>query len=47
MYWGLFVEYVGIGYVDLNLVCLFDDLDFIMVVSFGCCFVMVFCVVVD
>lgn len=45
--WGFFVEYCVIDYVDVNLVCLFDSMDFVIVVGFGCCFVMLFCVVVD
>jgi alcohol dehydrogenase len=46
-YWGSFAEYVGIGYADLNLVRLPDDLDFTTAASLGCRFVTAFRAVVD
>ncbi|MGN6141892.1 MAG: zinc-dependent alcohol dehydrogenase family protein [Ralstonia sp.] len=46
-HWGSFAEYVGIGYADLNLVRLPDDLDFTTAASLGCRFVTAFRAVVD
>jgi len=46
-HWGSFAEYVGIGYANLNLVRLPDDLDFTTAASLGCRFVTAFRAVVD
>ena len=46
-HWGSFAEYVGIGYADLNLVRLPDELDFTTAASLGCRFVTAFRAVVD
>ena len=46
-HWGSFAEYVGIGYADVNLVRLSDDLDFTTAASLGCRFVTAFRAVVD
>ncbi|MFS2107169.1 zinc-dependent alcohol dehydrogenase family protein [Ralstonia sp. Ralssp135] len=46
-HWGSFAEYVGIGYADLNLVRLPDDLDLTTAASLGCRFVTAFRAVVD
>lgn len=46
MYFGLFVEYVVVCVVDINLVVIFDSVDVVVVVVLGCWFVIVYWVVI-
>ncbi len=46
-HWGSFAEYVAIGYADINLVRLPDELDYAVAASLGCRFVTSFRAVVD
>jgi alcohol dehydrogenase len=46
-HWGSFAEYVAVGYADLNLVRLPEDLDFVTAASLGCRFITSFRAVVD
>jgi len=46
-HWGSFAEYVAVGYADINLVGLPDDMDFASAASLGCRFVTSFRALVD
>ena len=46
-HWGSFAEYVAIGYADINIVRLPDELDYKIAAGLGCRFVTSFRAVVD
>ncbi|MBN2773156.1 MAG: zinc-binding dehydrogenase, partial [Prolixibacteraceae bacterium] len=45
--WGSFAEFVAVGYADINLVQLPDEIDFVTAASLGCRFITSFRAVVD